>query len=165
MIDRFVTPKPSGGYEHTFLSNGFIEPDGSFVEREYQAYSKTEDPKKRTWILDAKRPFGKDGAKGRGRSVLIRADHDEVKFQVMSFFVVRKFTEWKELATALLDTGAQLLVEGNDWHDNVWGDCRCENADGKHPECIQSGQNWLGLILMTTREMVRRAWQPQARPQ
>lgn len=140
MIDRFSVRQPTGSYEHTFLSNGFIEPDGSFVEREYQAYAKTKDLGKRAWILAAEKPFGKDGAKRRGRQVQLRPDHDEVKFQVMSFFVARKFREWEELRVQILATGNNLLVEGNDWHDNVWGDCQCG-----HVSCREPGLNWLGL--------------------
>lgn len=154
-IMRFTFPAGRGSYDHLPWSNGFIEPDGTFVEAEYQAYAKTADPEKRQWVLEAKKPFGVDGAKQRGRAVPLRPDHDAVKFQVMAAFVGKKFRDHESLREQLVATGRVLMVEGNDWHDNVWGDCTCGNADGKHPRCLEPGLNWLGLILMTWREAYR----------
>lgn len=153
MIDRFAH-RNGGGYTHTFLSNGYIEPDGTFVEREYQAYAKTTDPRWRARILAAPRPFGVDGSKQLGRRAPLRADHDDVKFEVMAYFVARKFRDHPALAHELRKTEG-LLIEGNEWHDNIWGNCVCANADGRHPECLAPGLNWLGLILMTVRTTLR----------
>lgn len=148
-VEQFAV-RESGSYRHTFLSNGFIEPDGTFVEREYQAYAKTTDPRWRGKILNAKKPFGVNGSKQLGRSAPLRSDHEAVKFPVMAYFVARKFHDHPGLAHELRRT-VGMLTEGNDWHDNIWGDCHCANADGLHPECLSPGTNWLGLILMTVR--------------
>lgn len=155
MIDEF-SGRRDGRWWHGPFSNGHVEPDGSFVEAEYQAYAKTTDREKRLWILEARQPFGPDGAKRRGKQVPLRADHETVKFPVMTYFVAKKFREHESLAAELRATGQQLMVEGNDWHDNVWGDCRCANADGRHPECAVPGRNWLGMILMVVRETLPR---------
>ena len=38
-----------------------------------------------------------------------------------------------------------MLIEGNYWHDNYWGNCLC-------PKCKEiEGQNQLGKILMKVR--------------
>lgn len=151
-ILRFAIPKETGrGYTHTFLSNGFIEPDGSFVEREYQAYAKSTDPVVQRTIMACQHPFGPNGAKKMGRKATLRPDFEQVKLPVMAFFVEKKFREHPELARMLGATGHVHLEEGNDWHDNVWGNCLCGNADGKHPECLLTGMNHLGVILMTIR--------------
>ena len=134
---------------HNCFSNGFIEPDGSFVEREYQAAkaARGEDADR---ILACERPFGPGGSKRLGREVEQRPDWDQIKYQVMAKLVLAKFLDHLELAKELLTTGDTLLVESNTWHDNIWGDCQCGR-----PECSEPGLNWLGHILMCVREMLR----------
>lgn len=151
VIDAFSWQE-GGKWHHGPFSNGFIEPDGSHVEGEYQAYAKTKVLRERDKILYmvgggmARRPpFGPDGAKAMGRKVPLRRDHEEVKVPVMAFFVARKFREHEVLRAALLGTGQELLVEGNSWHDNYWGDCRCDRCAGV------KGRNVLGTILMAVR--------------
>lgn len=148
VIDQFSIKTEDGWYD-TYLSNGHIEPDGTFVEREYQA-AKANNLKDATIILASEKPFGPSGAKRLGREVKIRPDWDEVKFQVMTRLVMAKFADHSELAKQLLATGDTLLIEGNTWHDNIWGDCRCGRA-----ECSDPGLNWLGHILMVVREALR----------
>lgn len=135
-----------GRWEHSFLSNGYIEPDGTFIEREYQA-AKTHDPQWQARILACEHPFGPNGSKRLGRAAPIRGDWDEVKFMIMAALITKKFRDHPGLAEALRGTRPRILVEGNTWHDNVWGDCHC----GNKPECVPQGKNWLGLILMTVR--------------
>lgn len=149
-----------GVWQHGPLSNGFIEPDGSHVEGEYQAYAKTTDKVLRSailWMPGSKAtsaaealvrrpPFGPVGSKQAGRKVTLRPDHEEIKVPVMAFFVARKFREHEVLRHALIDTGDAELIEANSWHDNFWGDCRCGR-----PACNGPGRNTLGTILMTVR--------------
>jgi hypothetical protein len=56
VIDEFST-QTDDGWVHSFLSNGYIESDGSFVEREYQA-AKTLDPILAAEILACEKPSG-----------------------------------------------------------------------------------------------------------
>ena len=149
VIDHFSI-QTEDGWSHTYLSNGYIEPDGTFVEREYQA-AKAKDDKSASKILACEKPFGPGGAKRLGREVELRSDWDEVKFQIMMRLVMTKFLDHPELAKQLLATGDALLIEGNSWHDNIWGNCRCGR-----PECSEPGLNWLGYILMAVRESLRR---------
>jgi predicted NAD-dependent protein-ADP-ribosyltransferase YbiA (DUF1768 family) len=65
--------------------------------------------------------------------------------------VLAKFDQHPELLTRLLATDESLLIEGNWWHDNFWGDCRC----GKKPECRAMGENMLGKTHMKIREFAR----------
>jgi hypothetical protein len=95
-------------------------------------------------------------AKHLGRSIDKRPDWDAIKERVMRYLLDQKFTlpEYRQL---LLATGSTSLIEGNVWHDNVWGDCRCrvtpkiECKYGQKPECDLPGQNLLGLMLMEIR--------------
>jgi len=135
--------------EFGFLSNPYscqIRFEGFWfnsVENAFQA-AKTEDivlrRKFRTcswWV-----------AKKMGKSLKLRRGWEDIKEGFMLKLVRIKFTD-TELREKLLNTGDQELVEGNYWHDNIWGDCTC-------PACIYIiGQNLLGKILMKVREELR----------
>lgn len=61
------------------------------------------------------------------------------KVAIMREIVHAKFSGVPEYAGKLINTGAMMLVEGNDWNDTFWGRC-----NGK-------GLNTLGVILMEER--------------
>src|SRR5579872_3021812 len=71
----------------------------------------------------------------------VRADWDNVKLDVMRKAVLAKFSEDPVLKNLLLSTGDAILVEDAGANDSFYGD----GAD-----C--NGKNWLGKILMETRE-------------
>ncbi len=137
-INRF-----RGNYH--FLSNFFIEPDGTFVERDFQAGKATND-RDLQYILAAPAP---SEAKKRGRAVQVRRDWDSVKVDLMLRLVRGKFADHPILRTELLATDDALLVEGNWWHDNFWGTCTC-------PKCGDKGKNMLGIILHIVRYEIRK---------
>jgi ribA/ribD-fused uncharacterized protein len=86
-------------------------------------------------------------AKKYGRSVYLRSDWEEAKVSVMRFGLILKFAINHELKIQLLNTWESVLIEGNYWHDNVWGNCLC-------PKCVNiEGQNLLGRLLMEVREL------------
>lgn len=124
-----------------FLSNFFVEEDGSTVEHLYQA-SKTLDLGWREAILAAPTP-GK--AKRLGSKAPLRKDWEQVKVQIM-FDLVRKKFKNKTLAIKLIDTFPTELIEGNTWHDNFWGNCSCPKCRNK------TKSNMLGFILMQIRD-------------
>lgn len=133
--------------EYRFLSNFWVEKDGSTVEHYYQAMKSTDD-EVRAEILSLPTP---GAAKRAGAKVELRPDWDDVKFQIMAHYVSRKFFRDEELAKALVDTGADLLIEGNTWGDHYWG---AEWVDGKESwtgDSYWTGENNLGKILMTVR--------------
>lgn len=82
-------------------------------------------------------------AKGVGRAAKIDVKHwDEIKPQIMREIVHARFANdlsGQNLVGKLINTGAMLLVEGNDWGDTFWGRCK-----GK-------GFNTLGALLMEER--------------
>lgn len=83
-----------------------------------------------------------------GRTIKLRDDWDQIKLHVMEDLIVQKFNMQNDYHRhkLLLETGDQLIVEGNYWHDNFWGNCLCE-------KCAKiKGENHLGLILMKVRE-------------
>lgn len=83
-------------------------------------------------------------AKKLGRKVELRNDWHDVKNRIMSNLVWQKFQQ-EPFRSQLLATGDALLVEGNYWHDNYWGNCTCEGCKDI------KGKNVLGNILMSTR--------------
>jgi len=94
-------------------------------------------------------PAGKAGqVKKWGRTIKLRDDWDKVNIEIMSDLIVQKFNANNnyERNQLLLNTGDQLIVEGNFWHDNYWGNCLCD-------KCMKiKGLNHLGLIIMKVRE-------------
>lgn len=90
-------------------------------------------------------------AKRLGRQCPCQPEWGRVRVNVMSQAIWYKFTQHPELQEKLIATGTQVMVEGNWWHDNFWGDCYCNDKDGRHPECLQPGKDALGLLLMNLR--------------
>jgi len=139
--------------DYAFLSNyapAQVMLDGEVfptVEHAYQA-AKSLAPAEREKIRCASTP---DLARKMGRKLTPRPDWPEVKVGVMRDLVRQKFERHPDLQKLLLATGDVDLVEGNTWHDNFWGDCRC-------PRCqALSGENRLGRILMEVRQQLRTA--------
>ena len=124
--------------EYRWLSNFWpapVEYDGLIyptVENAYQA-AKT-DP-------DLRLPFVNcppEQAKRLGRKVPIRHGWENAKVNVMSTLLRKKFKDG-ELASRLLRTEGDEIIEGNGWGDTFWGICQ-----GK-------GENNLGKLLMKIR--------------
>ena len=67
------------------------------------------------------------------------------KVAIMREIVHAKFSGVTEYAGKLINTGAMMLVEGNDWVDKFWGRC-LDKATGQ-----MVGLNTLGVILMEER--------------
>jgi ribA/ribD-fused uncharacterized protein len=132
----------------SFLSNFHPSPlvwDGGRYPTAEHAFNagKTLEPERRRLIAQAASPRE---AKKRGRSVPLRPGWDErVRYEVMAAVLQAKFTGAAPVA-ALLSTGDALLVEGNRWHDQHWGDCRCGRT-----ACRGAGENHLGRLLMELR--------------
>lgn len=80
-------------------------------------------------------------AKQLGRNVPLTdvSVWDSMKIQYMREIVHAKFSQVPGLVGKLLNTGAMMLVEGNDWGDMFWG-----RYQGK-------GYNHLGVILTEER--------------
>lgn len=140
MIDKFRDG-------NRFLSNFWpidIEYEGlnySSVEHAYQA-SKTTDLNHRKFISK----LGKPGdAKRFGNKVKLIKGWDRIKIIVMEELLRKKFSN-KELRDRLLKTGDEYLEEGNTWHDNFWGVCKCNRCYSKE------GLNNLGKLLMKIRQ-------------
>lgn len=115
------------------------------VEHAYVA-SKTKDEMFRIKIskLSAKQA---GLAKRLGRKVKIRKDWELVKFSIMKRLLMQKFSQ-HEFKKLLLSTGNKFIIEGNYWHDNIWGDCYCEKCKNI------TGRNMLGKMLMEIRSLL-----------
>lgn len=140
---------------HRFLSNFWVAmvfyEDRAWPSSEhaYQAM-KTLDKDQQEAIRICQSP---GAAKKLGRQVTIRGDWDEVRIGIMTDIVREKFKQNPIILRKLLETGDKILIEGNRWHDNVWGDCNCNKRIG----CQTKGTNHLGKILMKVREELRNA--------
>ena len=123
--------------KYRFLSNFWIEPDGSHVEGEYQAAkcANTEDVEKFKGLTPGQ-------AKRLGRNIKVVDYWDSAKVTIMRNLVVEKFKNPK-MAEMLLATGDEEIVEGNTWGDKFWG------------QVNHVGQNHLGKILMEVRKQLK----------
>lgn len=130
---------------HSFLSNFYVHPlmwEGTEWKSSEHAFnaSKTLRKGEREWVREAETPIE---AKRRGRTVNLRPDWDKHWRYVMMYDIIRCKFEDDILADRLVDTHDDILVEGNTWHDGLWGVCRCANCP--------KGRNCLGIILMQRR--------------
>lgn len=147
----FYTTKGPHGCFSNFSRHPFFL-DGKFFqtsEHFYQAskFLKT-DPSYAEEIRNAPNP---KAAAALGRTVRnppMDPDWDDIKDNVMRRVVMYKFTMHKSCRKTLLSTENAKLVEESDV-DSYWG---C-GADGK-------GKNMLGIILMETREILKKNYQP-----
>jgi ribA/ribD-fused uncharacterized protein len=101
-------------------------------------------------IIDAPTP---KEAKKLGKQCPLREDWSLVQVPVMAQGVWYKFSQNPDIQKKLMLTDPMKLEEGNWWHDNFWGNCRCNNKDGRHPQCLEPGKNALGQILMAFRNV------------
>lgn len=138
--------------QYAFLSNFYqisITFEGIIygsTEHAYQA-SKSFDNKYRKMIASI--PGNKPGLTKRfGSRVTLRSDWDKVKIDIMSKLLYKKFL-YPHLSNLLLQTQDEDIVEGNHWHDNFWGDCKCKKCKDI------PGQNNLGKLLMDIRKELR----------
>ena len=85
-----------------------------------------------------------------GRKIQLREDwkKEEIKRVVMYTGLTMKFMGNYNIASKLMATNNKELIEGNWWHDNYWGDCKCDKC--RHIV----GENNLGKLLMLTRDML-----------
>src|SRR6185312_4927852 len=133
--------------DHDFLSNFYPSPIvvGQLVyptvEHAFQGL-KTFDKDQREAIRAASSP---GLAKKLGRKATLRADWEAAKFDTMYSLVRSKFLNSPKLADKLAETAPHPLIEGNTWHDQIWGDCSCLN------HATTPGLNALGNILMFLR--------------
>lgn len=140
LIDSF-----SNQYE--FLSNFYNAP----VEYEGLLYRNNEAAFQSAKIVDMEErkkftSYAPSFAKLQGRHLTLRPDWERIKDGVMYDAVKNKFTRNLDLKMRLLNTGNALLIEGNWWHDNYWGDCNCQKCRDI------PGKNQLGITLMKVRE-------------
>jgi ribA/ribD-fused uncharacterized protein len=133
--------------EYLFLSNFAAAPTphrGWLYPTSEHAFAaaKTRDETAIAAIQDTDDPAR---AKQIGRAATYVDGWESAKFTAMEEVVSAKFEHNADLACRLLATEGSLLVEGNIWHDQVWGSCRCA------AHCRIPGVNALGIILMVVR--------------
>lgn len=135
MIDRFVG-------KYYFLSNMYVYSSiGKSVEHYFQA-GKTTNSIDYNYIVSSVDGYE---AKRRGKKIAMRSDWLECRDSIMYEEVALKFYVYENLRDMLLNTGDEMLVEGNTWGDKYWG------VDIK----TGIGENKLGKILMKVREEIK----------
>ena len=110
--------------EHRFLSNFWpcvIQYGGRLwpsAENLYQALKCRDISDMRSFV-----DISPGAAKRLGRTIILRADWESVKLQIMCDVVRAKFMQNLDLQILLLKTNDAELIEGNTWHDTFWGRC------------------------------------------
>jgi ribA/ribD-fused uncharacterized protein len=163
MITKF-----SGTYAYlsSFAPSGFTYAGIRWptAEHAFQAM-KNPDPDIRPSFAQIATP---QQAKQAGRKMPIRHDWDSVKRAIMLEILLAKFGQNGHLRYALVMTGSTELVEGNHWNDTYWGAVPARNTVIRQtpgepplwrpvshdPDTWLAGDNWLGRLLMMTREVL-----------
>jgi ribA/ribD-fused uncharacterized protein len=107
----------------------------------YYQCEKTTNPEMREWIFTSPDAMT---AKQRGNDYNkfeLRPDWNTYKLEAMRKGLLMKFHPDGELAQKLRDTGDLYLVEYAPWGDSFWGINK-----------YHAGSNWLGRLLMETRQ-------------
>jgi ribA/ribD-fused uncharacterized protein len=130
---------------YLFLSNFSPDPvlyEGAWYSTSEHAYQaqKTMNAQAREGIRSAPTAYA---CKKAARAVLLRADWEQVKDEVMLEVLRAKFKNTR-LAQRLLLTGSAELIEMNTWGDTYWGVCGGQ------------GLNKLGTLLMQVRQELQR---------
>lgn len=147
--------------EYDFLANPYLcavwFEDKTYPSTEHAFHAaKSLDRAERDHI--SRLPDWRD-AKRYGRQLQLRPGWDQIRRAVMLQLQLCKFTQYPDLAEALVATGPRVLVEGNWWGDTHWGavpdghpkwseDLPWWHCGGK----VWAGRNWLGIALMYTRD-------------
>lgn len=113
------------------------------VENAYQAAKTTS-----LALREPFRTYSAAEAKKHSHRLVVRPDWEQIKLGVMQALLEQKFLKGSELRAKLEKTRGKLLVEGNWWHDNFWGDCSCITR----ANCVTPGMNHLGRLLMEIRD-------------
>jgi hypothetical protein len=152
MIDQFTGRHffLSPFYRHSIPgAHGIVYPS---AEAAFHG-GKTDDPRLRAWLAEAPAP---QVAQRRARDIPLPTDWDTHRHVVMRAVLTAKFAD-PALAHQLLATGDTALINGNYWHDQFWGSCRCGRAC-----CAEPGRNWLGRHLTAIRAELAAADNTQA---
>ena len=133
--------------KYNFLSNfyqAYFDFDGNTWDTSEAAYQacKTDDWDEKIKMMN----MGPVVVKKYGRKVPMFDGFEEHKDEFMRVIVACKFHDNPALLKKLIETGDEKLVEGNTWHDNYWGICRCGRSS------CGVGKNKLGKVLMQIRD-------------
>lgn len=148
--EELAVPIDNFKRDYYFLSNfhpSYVMYEGDIyptVEHAFQA-AKIAERKSRQFFTTLPTP---DLAKYHGRRVELQPDWEQIKDKVMLDILRDKFSRDPNKAN-LLATGNRPLIEGNNWHDNHFGDCRCAKCKNI------VGENVLGKTLMKIRNELR----------
>lgn len=133
--------------DYSYLSN-FYKCNLRYKGINYNSVEHAYQSLKPTSVIEAKiirECYHPSSAKKLGRTCSIRPDWEKVKEDIMYQLVFRKFKQNKKLRNKLFKTTGAILVEGNTWHDNEWGNCYCIHCSHI------VGKNMLGKILVNVR--------------
>lgn len=142
--------------EHAYLSNFFratVVIGGSAYPTLEHYYQASKAATSEGFYLVASAPTPGE-AKKRGRRVTMRPDFEQDKRLVMLRGVTAKFAQHPELRHKLERTGDHELIEVNTWGDRYWGMVSVPRDIAADTSAGLEGENWLGRILMMTRDVM-----------
>ena len=128
---------------HSVTIFGFTFPNGE------AAFHALKDPALDHW-LSLVASTSPAQAKKMGRQCTLRPDWDTFRETGMRLVISAKTAQNQDVWSRLMETGDELMIETNHWHDQYWGDCTCPRHEGT------PGKNMLGQIWMDQRNYWRR---------
>jgi ribA/ribD-fused uncharacterized protein len=144
-----VIPEFKG--EFAWLSNFYQEPLTidriTYPSGEHAFQAMKSDDMQIRWLISQAHTSAE--AKKIGRSITLVSNwHESYRYFAMELVQGAKFAPGTKLGSWLRSTGDSVLIEGNHWHDNDWGVCRCGTC--------KDGRNLLGWMLMRQRSWLQR---------
>ena len=134
--------------QYRWLSNFYIEKDGTCVECEFQAEKHHGYPWRKLTILRSSPSRAKRLGRRFPLSNYQLMEWNNRRLSVMRDLLRRKLYDNPDIFVALAMTDDEDLVEKNNWHDNFWGDCTCLR-------CFRIGENHLGKLWMELRDEIK----------
>ena len=131
--------------KYFFLSNFYVRPmemDGVQFHSSEQAYMwhKTVIPAEKAALLACPTPRDVKIRGGSPELTTLQPGWDSLRVPTMLSVLRAKYEQNADLKERLIATWESLLIEGNNWCDNFWGDCWC-------PKCKRKpGMNHLGKL-------------------
>jgi ribA/ribD-fused uncharacterized protein len=136
--------------DYAFLSNFYrteVEYQGDIYQSAQAAFqaSKVLSPEIRSEFTS----LSAAEATLKGDKIAPSIEWEQNKQVIMYKILKNKFSKNKELRSLLMKTNISPIIHKNNWHENYWGECTCE-------ECVEKEKhNYLGKILVKVREDLR----------
>jgi ribA/ribD-fused uncharacterized protein len=140
-FNKLAKPIRAQGIEYHTVENFFQAMKTTDIEERYKIAAMS------PW--EAKRHCSR-----KNKNFKLREDWEEIKLNVMEWALRRKYRRGTPDHTQLMESTEKSIIEFNNWHDNIWGQCTCKRcSDGQE---FDPANDYLGRLLTQIRQEHRK---------